>query len=300
MWLLFAFSGPVLWAASTHIDKYLVDRYFQNADTAVLMIFTAFIGLTMLPFIAFFKPQTLDLDRLSVVVMMASGILYMGAMLFYLRAIQSNEASVIAPLFQASTVFTLVLGYIFLRETPTASKLAGIALVVVGALILAIRPAHNARLNVRLIGLMLGCTFVVALASVIFKFFAIRDDFWSTTFWLYVGEALFGAGILALPRYRHQFADLLKTNTGAMLAVNGANELINLGGGLGVRFASLLAPVAVVSAVSSTTTLFVFGFGVLLSFLAPSLGREDLSRANLLRKGGAAVVVTIGVFLAAR
>jgi hypothetical protein len=85
-----------------------------------------------------------------------------------------------------------------------------------------------------------------------------------------------------------------------MLAVNGANELINLGGGLGVRFASLLAPVAVVSAVSSTTTLFVFGFGVLLSFLAPSLGREDLSRANLLRKGGAAVVVTIGVFLAAR
>jgi drug/metabolite transporter (DMT)-like permease len=300
MWLLFAFSGPVLWAASTHIDKYLVDRYFQNADTAVLMVFTAFIGLAMLPFIAFFKPQTLDLDRISIIVMMASGILIMGAMLFYLRAIQSSEASVIAPLFQASTVFTLVLGYIFLGETPTTSKLVGIALVVVGALILAIRPSHNARLNARLIGLMLGCTFVVALASVIFKFFAIRDDFWSTTFWLYVGEALFGAGILALPRYRRQFADLLKTNTGALLAVNGANELINLGGGLGVRFASLLAPVAVVSAVSSTTSLFVFGFGVLLSFFAPSLGREDMSRANLLRKGGAAAVVTVGVFLAAR
>src|SRR4051812_16445583 len=28
MWLLYAFSGPVFWAISTHIDKYLVDRYF--------------------------------------------------------------------------------------------------------------------------------------------------------------------------------------------------------------------------------------------------------------------------------
>ena len=48
--------------------------------------------------------------------MTASGILYMGAMLFYLRAIQSEEASVVAPLFQASTLFTFLLGYLFLHE----------------------------------------------------------------------------------------------------------------------------------------------------------------------------------------
>jgi hypothetical protein len=116
---------------------------------------------------------------------------------------------------------------------------------------------------------------------------------------MFVGEAIFGAGILALPRYRKQFVELLKTNTGALLAVNGANELINLGGGLGVRFASLLAPVAVVSAVSSTTTLFVFAFGILLSRFAPSLGHEDTSPANLVRKGAAAMVVSAGVLLTA-
>ena len=252
MWLLFAFSGPVLWAASTHIDKYLVDRYFKNSDTAVLMVFTALIGLVLLPFIAVFKPQTLELDRVSALVMMASGILYMGAMLFYLRAIQANEASVVAPLFQASTIFTLALGYLLLGETLTLLKLAGVALIIGGALFLTVQPDRHARMSLKLVVLMLGCTFVVALSSVIFKFFAVRDDFWGTTFWMFVGEALFGAGILALPGYRKQFAELLKTNTGALLAVNGANELINLGGGLGVRFASLLAPVAVVSAVSST------------------------------------------------
>jgi len=40
---------------------------------------------------------------------------------------------------------------------------------------------------------------------VVFKFFAVQDAFWSTTFWTFVGEGLFGAGILAVPRYRKQF-----------------------------------------------------------------------------------------------
>ena len=42
--------------------------------------------------------------------MTVSGILYMGAMLFYLRAIQSEEASVVAPLFQANTLVHLPAG----------------------------------------------------------------------------------------------------------------------------------------------------------------------------------------------
>ena len=104
--------------------------------------------------------------------------------------------------------------------------------------------------------------------------------------------------MLAVPSYRHQFATLLRTNTSALLSINGANELINLGGGLGVRFASLLAPVAVVSAISSTTTLLVFAFGVLLSRFAPTIAREDFSRNNLLRKGVAAAVAATGVVLA--
>ena len=141
-------------------------------------------------------------------------------------------------------------------------------------------------------------TFVVALCGVLFKYFAVRSDYWGVTFWTFVGEAIFGAGILAVPAYRRQFEALLRSNTSALLSISGANELINLGGGLGVRFASLLAPVAVVSAISSTTTLFVFAFGALLSWFAPAIAREDLSRNNLLRKGFAAAVAATGVVLA--
>ena len=220
-------------------------------------------------------------------------------MLFYLRALQSDEASAVAPFFQLSTIFTLLLAYVFLRENLGLRQLSGVVLIVAGALAVSSnRGAFLQRFNMRLLLLMAGATFIVALSAVLFKYFAVEDSFWGTTFWTFVGEGIFGAGIILLPGYYGQFASLFKHSPGGVIGINAANELINLGGGLAVRFASLLAPVALVSAVSSTTTLFVFAFGVLLTLFFPKLGREDLTALNLLRKGAAAVLVTAGVILA--
>jgi len=298
MWLLYAFSGPLLWAISTHIDKFLVDKYFRHSDTAVLMVFTAFLGVLALPVMWLFEPQVLALPWLATVVMTVSGVLYMGAMMFYLRAIQSEEASVVAPLFQANTLFTFALGLVLLHETPRWPQLLGAGLVVAGALGLSLdRKLHLGRFKPRLVLLMCGATFVLALSSVVFKFFAVQDAFWSTTFWTFVGEGLFGAGILAVPKYRRQFVQLFRKNPGAVIGVNAANELINLGGGLGVRYASLLAPVGLVSAISATSTFFVFLFGILLTLFFPRLGREDLSAQNLLQKAVGGLLIMAGVVM---
>jgi drug/metabolite transporter (DMT)-like permease len=298
MWLAYAFSGPLLWAISTHIDKYLVNKYFRHSDTAVLMVFTAFLGVFALPAIYMFEPRVLALPWLATGVMTVSGILYMGAMLFYMRAIQSEEASVVAPLFQANILFTFALGLIFLHEMPRWSALGGAALIVIGAIGLSLdKHLHLGSFKPRLVALMLGATFVLACSSVVFKFFAVNDEFWSTTFWTFVGEGIFGAVILAIPSYRRQFVTLLRRNPGAVMGVNAANELINLGGGLGVRFASLLAPVALVSAISATTTFFVFLFGILLTLFFPKLGREELSARNVIQKGLGGLLIMAGVVL---
>ncbi len=298
MWLLLAFLGPVCWAVSTHIDKYLVDRYFRDSDTAVLMLFTAVTGVALLPFIWWIEPAILRPTFGAIAVMTVSGILYMGAMLFYLRAIQSEEASVVAPLFQASTLFTFLLGYLFLHERLGTLQLLGGGLIVGGALGLSFQGGKGTgRFNARLVLLMLAATFVLALSTVLFKFFAVRDDFWTTTFWTFVGEGLFGAALLSRAGYRRQFVDLFRRSPGAVAGINATNELINLGAGLGVRYAALLAPVALVSAISSTTTFFVFAIGIFLTLFFPGVGREDLSTRNLVKKGVGAVLIAAGVIL---
>jgi hypothetical protein len=48
-WRFFEFCGPVLWAVSIHLDKYLVERYFKYTGVFILMIFAAAFALLVLP-----------------------------------------------------------------------------------------------------------------------------------------------------------------------------------------------------------------------------------------------------------
>ena len=225
----------------------------------------------------------------------------MTAMLLYLQALQSEEASVVAPFFQAGPLFGYVLAYFVLGETLSPRQMAGGVMIILGALIVSIRFGQSMRMfKARLAMLMLACGFIMALSSLIFKVFAIRVEFWTTTFWMFVGEGIFGAALLMIPSYRKQFIALVRTNTAALLSINASNELINLGGGLGNRYALLFAPLSIVQAIGSTTTLFVFAFGIVLSVFFPGFGRENLSGRELAQKGMAAIIVAIGVALVTR
>lgn len=299
-WLLFAFSGPVLWAISTHLDKYLVERYFKSTDVAVLLVFTALTGVVALPLICFYQPDVTQLSLTSVVIITFSGLLYMGALYFYLRALQFEEASVVSPFFQASPLFAYALGYIVLGERLSVVQLAGGGLIVGGTVLLSIRFGETTRLKTRLVLLMLACAFCLAVASLIFKIFAIQDEFWTTAFWTFVGQGVFGCAVLAIKACRQQFFRLVRTNPAALLTINGINELVNLAGSLGARYALTLAPLSLVQAITSTSTLFVFLFGLALTFFFPAFGREDLSVAELAKKAFCAILVVFGVIVIAR
>jgi drug/metabolite transporter (DMT)-like permease len=301
MWLLFAFSGPILWAISTHLDKYLVERFFKHTSVGVMLIFTAWMGVLLMPLIWWYQPAVMALPTTSIALMALSGLLYMGAMFLYLQALQNEEATVVAPFFQASPLFAYILGYFILGETLSDVQMLGGALIIGGAFLLSVRLGQRrSAFKTRLVLLMLACAMALAISSLIFKMFALQDEFWTTTFWMFGGEAVFGVGLLLIPSYRRQFMELLGKNTGALLAINGVNEVVNLGGGLSARYALLFAPLSLVQAIGSTTTMFIFLIGVALSLFVPRLGREDLSTRNLLQKGVSAVLITAGVILITR
>lgn len=296
-WIALAFCGPVLWAVSTHIDKYLVERFFKDSDVGALLIFTALIGIPGMPLIAAFT-DVMSLGRVGIMVTSVSGLLYLTAIYFYLRALQQEEASVIAPLFQTSTLFTYVIAYFVLHETLTSWRIVGGALVMASAVVASYEPSgsrHKVKWGV--VAPILVCTAVLAGSAVMFKYFAIQDAFWPVTFWSFAGQAVFGVILLAIPKIRSQFFGMFRKHPGAVLGINAANELINLGGGLAARYASLLGPVSLVQAIGGTTSFFVFAFGVILSLFFPKLGRENLSSRNLIQKAIAVTLIVAGVIL---
>lgn len=295
-WIALAFCGPVLWAISTHIDKYLVERFFKDAGVGTLLIFTSLIGLLTLPVIAAFV-DVFSIGIAGIVATSTMGLLYMIATYLYLRALQQEEATAIAPLFQTSTLFTYVLAYFVLHETLTLPRIAGGLLVMASTAVIAYDPDRTHKFKLTVVRLILTCTAMMAMSSVIFKFFAIKDSFWPVMFWNFAGQAVFGGAMLAAPYFRREFMSMFAKNPGPVIGINAANELINLGGGLAARYASLLGPISLVQAIGGTTSFFVFMFGILISLFAPKLGREDLSKGSLMQKAIAVVLVIAGVTL---
>src|SRR5437764_11376847 len=221
MWLLFAFSGPVLWAVSVHLDKYLVNRYFARSSVAVLLVFTALLGLLLLLPIWLLRPEVLGLTPIAMAVIAFSGLLYMAAIFFYLQALQSDEASVVAPFFQAAALFGYVLAYLVLGERLSSMQMLGGALIVAGGALLSVGFGRRRSFKGRLVLLMLACGFALALASLIFKVYAIEAEFWTATFWAFAGQALFGAVLLGVPGYRKELLAVLGASAGPILAVSG-------------------------------------------------------------------------------
>jgi drug/metabolite transporter (DMT)-like permease len=190
-----------------------------------------------------------------------------------------------------------VLAYFVLGERLSAMQMVGGGLIVAGGALLSIGLGDRRPFKARLVWLMLACAFALALTGLIFKIYAVRDEFWTATFWTFVGQALFGGVVLAIAGYRRQFLALLRADPVPILAIGGLNELINLAGILGARYALLFAPLSLVQAIGSTTSLFVFMIGAGLSACYPALAREDLSAGNLAQKAASAVLIVIGAIL---
>jgi drug/metabolite transporter (DMT)-like permease len=237
------------------------------------------------------------LPLISVLVIVLSGLLSMAGLYFYLTALQSEEASVVAPFFQLTPIFAYGLAYLVLGETLTPPQMIGGAAIVGGGLLLSLRLGGAAKFKLRLAVRMILCALAFAVSSLIFKIFAISSEFWTTMFWTFAGQAIFGGIVFSIRRSRREFFELSRKYTGPLITINVMNELINLGGSLGARYALVLAPLSLVQAITSTTALFVFIFGIAVTLLFPALGREDLSPRELLKKGLAGVLIGIGTFL---
>src|SRR3989344_1849366 len=128
-----ALGASAVWAVSNHIDKYLLSKYFKIGGVGALFIFSSVIYLFILPIIAIFQPDILNISAFNAVVMVFAGMIDTAAILIYLYALQKDEASIVVPLFQVMPVFLYILGYIFLGEELSKMQIAGSLLVMFGA-----------------------------------------------------------------------------------------------------------------------------------------------------------------------
>lgn len=298
-WFWIALIAPALWSASNHIDKYLLTRYFKGGGVGTLIIFSSGIGFLAAFIIAIIHPEVLSHAPKNALLIALNSFLYIIALFPYLHALKKDDASTATPIFQFIPVFSYFLAWLILKETLSASQVVGGLFVIIGAIGISLELQKGERLRIKkdVFFLMAISSFLLALNTLFFKYFALQTDFWITSFWEYVGFSIFTLLLLIFVRpYRREFISVLKQNAAMVITLDALNELITIFAKVAFNFASLLAPITLVWITNGFQPLFVFIYGILLTLLFPRIASENITRHHLAHKFVAIAVMFVGTY----
>lgn len=292
--LFLAIIPPLLWASVNHIDKYAVERFMKGRDPGALIIFTGIAAVVMMAVLAL-SGYVGVLPFAVALPMVAAGTMLVFSYLPYLYALERDEASNVAPLFQLITPTSYILALVFLHEQLLPAQLFSGVLIFSGALILSF-DFSRLRIRMRSFMLMLLASVMIASNVVMFKAFALQTSFWATVFYDLVGAAFAGALMfLCIGSFRRTFTAVVREYRWRVIRVNMLAETVNIFARIMMGFVTLAVPIAVAQFVNGFQPLFILLLGILLSIHAPHLGKEKIDREALLQKF-AAVGLMIGGF----
>jgi drug/metabolite transporter (DMT)-like permease len=294
-WLLFALLAPAVYTIVNFTDKYLVER--EVPDPRGMVIFTAILSVvsgTLFWVLAGFPiPKPTD-----ALLMMGIGMLIVVAAYFYFAAMTREAASSVIVFLQMTPIAVLVLSFLFLGEKLSGDVLLGFALILGAAVGVSLQQTGGR--------FKLSPAFFFALVTVVgdssgkvlFKFVSDDLPFLQIVSFESWGVAFGGLVLyLASPTVRGAFHHNLRTMHKRGFAAVALNETFYVT----AKTLSFLA----ISLGSATLTTVLGGTGVFygillgwgLTLLYPLTFKEDISRANLLRKGVLAAVLFVGIIL---
>jgi len=127
---IFLLLTVLSWGMGAFFDKMTL-RYVDSSSAFYLR--TLFMLILFIPFLLWrflpTKQALLGSHKMASVFILASVLVTMGGVFFYLKAMSSGEASKIVPLSSTYPFVTFILVYLFLGENFTVSKFIGTALI---------------------------------------------------------------------------------------------------------------------------------------------------------------------------
>ncbi len=300
-WLVLTLISPAFAAAVVHFDKYLLRRHMRGGGIGSLVIFSSLIGIPAAFVIYIFNINVFDIYISSRFLIMLTGTVYILWLLPYLYALEKDETSMVTPIFQTSSLFSFLLGYVFLGETLSIIEFLGGVLILMGSLALTLEFTKGSLFKIKysVLFLMLLSSFLYSVNGLLFKVFALQESFWVTSFWQYIGISLTGILLLIfLKPYRKQFVDIVKQNSVLIIGLNATNEIINIVAKTAFDLATLLAPLALVYfVVEGFQPVFTLVYGIVLTIFFPRIVKENLEKRYLIQKIISIGTIFIGTIL---
>lgn len=297
-WFFLALIPPALWAATNHIDKVLITKHFRDNRAGAMVIFSSLLCLIILPFILIYHPEALNMPFTHALILILKGALGIIGFFLYAKALANEDASVIAPLFELTPIFTYFLAYLILGETLANNQIEAFFIILFGAILISLDLDQRIKLKAQVLFCLILACIIYAISSVIFKNYALIHTYWPAMFWSFAGVAISGTALYLFSKpFRDDFLSTFKKDGRHTLSLNLFNESLNYIAIFLSNYCILLAPIALVSIVGSFQSVFVFIFGIILTLFLPHINQESLVKKHLVQRIVAIAIILLGSYL---
>jgi drug/metabolite transporter (DMT)-like permease len=169
-------------------------------------------------------------------------------------------------------------------------------MVIISSVLLNIENTSTLHLN-NSFWWMLGCTFILALETVLYKYAFLSVDWITGVAWPVILSFFLILPILLVPSVRRDIFRNKKTFS-KHLPIFVAEELCTFTGIGAGTYAISVAPVTIVETIGEIQVIFVLLYAKFFKGLFPSLFKEDVTTASLKKKLVLFFTIIIGVLLA--
>lgn len=134
-WLIFAVLSAVFAAFTSILAKIGIEGVNSNLATAIRTVVVLAMAWMMV-FITGSQSGIASISKKSWLFLVLSGLATGASWLCYYKALQTAEASKVAPIDKMSIVITLILAFVFLHEQFTVKSAIGCVLITAGTLVM--------------------------------------------------------------------------------------------------------------------------------------------------------------------
>ncbi|HSX27881.1 MAG TPA: EamA family transporter [Candidatus Saccharimonadales bacterium] len=301
-WLGLALFAAFLLATTNFIETLLLTKLTHDQSAVTLTILG---GIASIPFVLVFaliaRDQLWHFGLCHAAAALFAGLLLIMAYYLYFRSLALADMSLVSALFQLVIVFNFAFGLLWLHEHLNWQQLAGVGIIIVGAVTLNLEM-EGARITFKrqVFFLMCAASILIALSNVIFKTVAKETSYLPTQFFEYAAAALASLFLLAVHRRgRAGFMSILRGRGHLAFGLSAFNEVVTLGAVMAMSYAFLLAPIAIVQAAMSTQAVYLVVFGFICTRWFPQLLQENISRNHLLYKFASIAIIVAGTIVLA-
>lgn len=135
MWVVYALLSAVFAALTSILAKVGIQNVDSTLATAIRTVVVLILAWGMV-FIAGSQAGITDISAKSWLFLILSGLATGLSWLFYYKALQLGEASKVVPIDKFSVVISMVLAFVFLKETLTLKSIIGGILITAGTFVL--------------------------------------------------------------------------------------------------------------------------------------------------------------------